>query len=163
MRALALFLLLVGCSGGQQPAKDQPPQDLEKAAIERGLVRDPADSEIAGLYAQDTDRVCIVPTSIGYKIGAFVDYGDGITCSGTGTASRVGETLHIELGEAGTCGFDAKFDGDNIKLPDALPAGCEKLCTRRASYAGLEVSRLSESPAEAAAMRDANGKRLCGD
>jgi hypothetical protein len=163
MRALALLLLLAGCSGGQQAAKDQPPQDLEKAAIERGLVRDPADTEIAGLYARDTDRICIVPSSIGYKIGAFVDYGDGITCSGTGTASRVGETLHIELGADGACGFDAKFDGDKITLPGAVPAGCDKLCTRRASYAGLEVSRLSESPAEAAAMRDANGKRLCAD
>ena len=163
MRVLALFLLLAACSGGQQAAKDQPPQDLEKAAIERGLVRNPADTEIAGLYARDTDRICIVPTSIGYKIGAFVDYGDGITCSGTGTASRVGETLHIELGEGGACGFDAKFDGDKISLPGALPDGCDKFCTRRASYAGLEVSRLSESPAEAAAMRDANGKRLCAD
>lgn len=162
MRSLALFVLLAACSG-QQAAKDQPPQDLEKAAIERGLVRNPSDTEIAGLYARDTDRICIVPTTIGYKIGAFVDYGDGITCSGTGTASRVGETLHIELGADQACGFDAKFDGDKIMLPGALPARCDKLCTRRASYAGLEVSRLSESPAEAAAMRDANGKRLCGD
>jgi hypothetical protein len=161
MKAWPLFLMLAACSG--QPAKDQAPQDLEKAAIERGLVRNPSDTEIAGLYARDTDRICIVASSIGYKIGAFVDYGDGITCSGSGTASRVGETLRIELGEGQACGFDAKFDGDKITLPGALPEGCNKLCTRRASYAGLEVSRLSESPAEAAAMRDANGKRLCGD
>ncbi|WP_157073626.1 hypothetical protein [Sphingomonas soli] len=162
MRWLPGLLMLAACSG-QQAAKDQPPQDLEKAAIERGLVRNPADTEIAGLYARDTDRICIVSTSIGYKVGAFVDYGDGITCSGTGTASRVGETLRIELGAEGNCGFDAKFDGDKITVPGALPAGCDKLCNRRASYAGLEVTRLSESPAEAAAMRDANGKRLCGD
>lgn len=163
MRALLLLLLLAACSGGQQAAKDQPPQDLEKAAVERGLIRNPGDTEIAGLYARDTDRICIVPTSIGYKIGAFVDYGDGITCSGAGKASRVGETLHIELGGDDTCSFDAKFDGDKISLPGALPEGCSKFCTRRASYAGLEVNRLSESPAEAAAMRDGSGKRLCGD
>ncbi|RYY23759.1 MAG: hypothetical protein EOP62_19045 [Sphingomonadales bacterium] len=163
MRALPLLLMLAACSGGQPAAKDQPPQDLEKAAIERGLVRNPADTEIAGLYARDTDRICIVPSSIGYKIGAFVDYGDGITCSGTGTASRVGETLHIELGDGDACGFDAKFDGDKIILPGVVPDGCTKFCSRRASYAGLEVSRLSESPAEAVAMRDGNGKRLCAD
>jgi hypothetical protein len=161
MRAWPLLLLLAACSGGGSE-RAQAPQDLEKAAIERGLVRNPADSEIAGLYARDTDRICIVPTTIGYKIGAFVDYGDGITCSGSGTASRVGETLHIELGEGEACGFDAKFNGEKITLPGALPEGCNKLCNRRASYAGLEVSRLSESAAEAAAMRDANGKRLCG-
>jgi hypothetical protein len=162
MRLVPLFLLLAACSGAS-PEKAQAPQDLEKAAIERGLVRNPTDTEIAGLYARDTDRICIVPSTIGYRIGAFVDYGDGITCSGTGTASRVGETLHIELGSEQACGFDAKFDGDKITLPGALPEGCSKLCNRRASYAGLEVSRLSESAAEAAAMRDANGKRLCAD
>jgi hypothetical protein len=164
MRALAAMLLLAACSGGtKQAAKAEQPQDLEAAAIERGLIRDPEDSEIAGLYARDTDRICIVPDKqIGYKIGAFVDYGDRITCSGAGTVSRVGETLHIELGEGDGCAFDARFDGDKILFPGALPDGCAKLCARRASFAGLEVARLSESVAEAEAMRDASGRRLCG-
>ena len=74
------MLLLVACSG--KPAeKTQAPQDLETAAIERGLVTDPRDTEIAGLYARDTDRICIVPAAPGYRIGAYVDYGDKITCS----------------------------------------------------------------------------------
>jgi len=162
--ALIATLLLAACSGApQQPDKAQPPQDLEKAAIERGLIRNPADTDIAGLYARDTDRICIVPDQeLGYRIGAFVDYGDRITCSGSGRASRVGEALHIEFGEDGSCSFDAKYDGDKIAFPGALPDGCNKYCAKRASYAGLEVARLSESAAEAAAMRDANGKRLCG-
>ncbi|MEP9360601.1 hypothetical protein [Sphingomonas sp. KR3-1] len=158
------MLLLAACSSGNAPTnKAEKPQDLEKAAIERGLVRNPADTDIAGLYARDTDRICIVPDEqLGYRIGAFVDYGDRITCSGTGRASRVGASLHIEFGEDGSCSFDAKYDGDKIAFPGALPDGCNKFCARRASYAGLEVTRLSESAAEAAAMRDANGKRLCG-
>ncbi len=162
---LFLALLLAACSSGDKAPdnKAQPPQDLEKAAIERGLVRNPADTDIAGLYARDTDRICIVPDAeLGYRIGAFVDYGDRITCSGTGRASRVGESLHIEFGEDGSCSFDARYDGDKIAFPGALPEGCNKYCAKRASYAGLEVTRLSESAAEAAAMRDANGKRLCG-
>jgi hypothetical protein len=160
---LAVALLLTGCSAGQPQRNAAQPQDLESAAVERGLVRDPKDTEIAGLYARDTDRICIVPDEqLGYKIGAFVDYGDRITCSGTGRASRVGAALHIEFGDDGSCSFDAKYDGDKIAFPGALPDGCNKFCARRASYAGLEVTRLSESAAEAAAMRDANGKRLCG-
>ncbi len=160
----ALLLLLAGCSGGDRSAsKAGQPEDLEKAAIERGLVRDPKDTEIAGLYARDTDRICIVPDrQLGHRIGAFVDYGDGITCSGAGTVSQVGEALHVEFAGA-QCAFDARFDGDKIRFPGALPEGCDKLCTRRASFAGLEVARLSESAAEAAAMRDASGRRPCGD
>jgi hypothetical protein len=161
--ALAFLLLLAGCSQGGGPAPNAvEPQDLESAAIERGIVRDPRDREFAGLYARDTDRLCIVQGDQGYKIGAFVDYGDRITCSGSGKVTRSGETLHIELGEGTECSFEARFDGEKIIFPGNVPDGCQKLCARRASYAGLEVARLSESAAEARAMRDSSGKALCG-
>ena len=160
--ALLSLFLLAACSEGAPSGQPQQAADLETAAIERGLVRDPKDTEIAGLYARDTDRVCIVPDSGGYRIGAFVDYGDRITCSGTGTASRVGETLHVELGEDDSCSFNARFDGEKISFPGTLPDGCAKFCARRASYAGLEVSRMSESIAEASEMDDSRGRRLCG-
>jgi hypothetical protein len=93
MRALALVLLLTACSGGQGNGNAQAPQDLESAAIERGLVRDPDDSDLTGLYARDTDRICVVRKGSDYRIGAYVDYGDRITCSGSGTVERSGETL----------------------------------------------------------------------
>ena len=160
---LALALLLAACSGGNPVAQNsEAAADLEKAAIERGLVRDPGDSEVVGLYARDTDRICIVPADNAYRIGAFVDYGDGITCSGGGTLTRAGETLHVEMGGEG-CSFDARFDGEKVTFPGALPDACARFCARRASFAGLETVRLSESLAEAGAMRDAAGKRLCGD
>lgn len=164
LAAALLLLALSACNGASAPENAAVPQDLESAAIERGMVRDPADTDIAGLYARDTDRVCIVPDGQGYKVGAFVDYGDRITCSGTGTVSRAGETLRIELGPEGEerCGFDAKFDGEKIYFPGNVPDACQKLCARRASYAGLEVTRMSESVAEATAMRDSSGRALCG-
>jgi hypothetical protein len=165
MRAALALLLLLGACNAKPPENAAVPEDLEKAAIERGMVRDPRDTEIAGLYARDTDRVCIVPDGQGYRIGAFVDYGDRITCSGSGTVSRIGEKLHVELGSGDgdeKCGFDARFDGDKIYFPGNVPDACARLCARRASYAGLEVTRMSESVAEAAAMRDSGGKTLCG-
>lgn len=161
--ALALLLALGSCSGGAPAPNAAEPQDLESAAIERGLLRDPRDREIAGLYARDTDRVCIVGGEDGYRIGAFVDYGDRITCSGSGKVTRSGETLHIELGEGEACSFEARFDGEKLIFPGNVPDGCARLCARRASYAGLEVARLSESEAEARAMRDPRGRALCGD
>jgi len=164
MRAafVLLLLALAACSGGKSGGNARQPQDLESAAIERGLVRDPDDSDLTGLYARDTDRVCVVRSGSAYRIGAYVDYGDRITCSGTGSVERDGERLKVALGSEG-CTFDAHYDGDRIKFPGILPDACKRLCARRAAFTGLEATRLSESAAEAAAMRDASGRRLCGE
>ncbi|PKP89375.1 MAG: hypothetical protein CVT77_17990 [Alphaproteobacteria bacterium HGW-Alphaproteobacteria-16] len=158
------LLLLAAC--GTPPTGNQAatPPDLESTAIERGLIRDPENTDVTGLYARDTDRVCVVPQGNAYRIGAFVDYGDGLSCTGRGTAARAGETLSVELKGKGdvTCSFDARFDGDRIVFPGNVPDSCAKLCGPRASFAGLEVERLSESEAEAASLRSAEGVRLCG-
>lgn len=162
-RVAALTLaLLAGCSGNNGAETSDnvaAPPDLERAAIVRGLVRDPADTDMTGLYARDTDRVCVVPDGSGARIGVFVDYGDGITCSGSGTVTRGGETLRVELGQG--CAFDARYDGDRITFSGNVPDACTTLCTRNASFAAVEVERLSESQAEASALRDAKGRLLC--
>ncbi|QDX24669.1 hypothetical protein FPZ54_00580 [Sphingomonas suaedae] len=165
MSTLAAAVLLAACSGsGPQPGASPTPPSLETAAIERGIVRDPANTDVTGLYARDTDRVCVVPQGNAYRIGAFVDYGDGLSCTGRGTAARSGSSLAVELkGKGGaTCAFTAKFDGDRITFPANVPDECAKLCGPRASFAALEVERLSESAAEAEALRSAEGTRLCG-
>lgn len=161
----ALALSLAACSSGGSGSNTATPQDLESAAIERGLVTDPDDSDLTGLYARDTDRVCVVRDRDSYRIGAFVDYGDGLSCTGTGTVSRAGEALSVTLtGKNGvTCSFDARFDGAHIRFPATVPPECAKFCGPRASFAALSVERLSESAAEARALRSAEGKRLCGD
>ena len=163
--AILATLLLAACSGGApQPGASPTPPSLESAAIERGIVRDPKASDVTGLYARDTDRLCVVPDGTAYRVGAFVDYGDKVSCTGRGTAARSGATLAIEFkGRNGeTCSFDAKFDGDRITFPANVPDACAKLCGPRASFAALEVERLSESAAEAEALRSAEGVRLCG-
>ncbi|WP_447723816.1 hypothetical protein [Sphingomonas koreensis] len=161
----ALLVLLAACSGGGNGNQSAAPEDLESAAIERGLVRDPEDSDLTGLYARDTDRVCVVQKGDTYRIGAFVDYGDGLSCTGTGTVTRAGETLAVTLrGKGGiTCSFDARFAGDRITFPANVPPECAKFCGPRASFAALNAERLSGSAAEARALRSAEGKRLCED
>ena len=48
--AFAGALLLTACNGVTAPVENAAvPPDLESAAIERGMVRDPGDPEIAGL------------------------------------------------------------------------------------------------------------------
>ncbi|PXA96058.1 hypothetical protein DMC47_18365 [Nostoc sp. 3335mG] len=159
---------MAACSGvgdnAQGDAKAGQPQDLEAVAVERGLVRDPDDRDLAGLYARDTDRLCIVPDGDAYRIGAFVDYGDRNGCSGQGTVTRTGGALKVELRAPGgrVCAFEAKLDGERIDFPAALPDGCAALCSGRASFSALEAERISGSTSEARALRDPRGKAVCG-
>ncbi len=160
---LGLFAL-VGCSTESVTAPSAKPTeapDLETAAIAAGVIADPANTDMTGLYARDTDRVCVVPDRLNYRIGAFVDYGDRQNCSGSGTVTRVGEALHISFAGAPGCDFDARFEGDRIVFPGRMPQACERLCGQRASFAALDVRRLSDSVSEATTLRDSKRKLLC--
>jgi hypothetical protein len=159
MFALVALASLASCPRLDREMAQVRAPDLETAAVLRGLVRDPSDVEVVGLYARDTDRLCVVRQGAGYRIGAYVDYGEGIGCSGAGTLTRSGERLTVTLGEG--CGFQARFDGDRIVFPAVVPDACARLCGRRASFAALDAGRLSESAAEAATMRDARGRLPC--
>ena len=160
-RAFVVLLLLGGCQGQSSPDAQATPSSLEVAAIEAGIISDPANTDPTGLYARDRDKICVVPSATAFRIGINVDYGNDYFCSGSGEATRAGETLHVELTSAPGCSFDAKFDGDRIVVPGALPDACQKACSKRASLAGLNVERLSDSPSEAAALRDGRGRMLC--
>lgn len=159
-----LAVILAGCQQQSATPDAQPTTtSLEAAAIAAGIVADPAASDPTGLYARDSDQLCIVPSTTAFRIGLHVEYGDTYSCSGVGVATRVGETLHVELTSAPGCAFDARFEGDRIAVPGALPDACQKACTERASLAGLSVERISDSPAEAATLRDGRGRLLCGE
>ncbi|MGN5374323.1 hypothetical protein [Sphingomonas hankookensis] len=156
MRRIAAALLVAGCSqGGTTPGTIEGAA-LEQAAIARGVVRDPASATPVGLYAREGDRMCVT----GKRIGVFIDYGEGTGCSAHGRYTRDGERLRIGLGR--DCAFEAAFDGDGVRFPGELPAGCAALCTGRASLSGLQLDRLSDSAAEAQALRDPAGRGLCG-
>lgn len=159
--ALAALITLTGCADQPVSADNAGGAALEQAAIATGVIRDPTALAIAGLYARDTDRVCIVADGGGHRIGASVDYGDQ-RCSAQGKVTRRGEVLQVTFDGVPGCEFAARIDQDRVVFPGQVPAACARLCTSRASLAGLEVDLLSEVAAEAAAMRDARGQRLCG-
>ncbi|WP_241215019.1 hypothetical protein [Sphingomonas sp. S-NIH.Pt15_0812] len=154
-RPVALLLLLAGCDRAASVIDRSDGAKLEAAATEAGLVPDPKRRAIEGAWALDTDRLCIV----GQRIGVAIDYGEGQSCSASGTVQRDGETLKVTLGNA--CRFDAQFDGERIRFPTTLPAECEQLCLGRASLAALTVEQQSGSQAEAATLRGRGGKFLC--
>ncbi|MFD1788869.1 hypothetical protein ACFSC3_14990 [Sphingomonas floccifaciens] len=157
--SVVLLAALASCPRSEPRVRALAEPDLETAAILRGLVRDPAESDIAGLYARNTDRICIVRRDAGYRLGATVDYGEGIGCSAAGEVSRSGTRLSVRLSD--TCRFEAAFDGDRIVFPAILPDGCASLCRKRASFGAVDVARLSASGAEAATMRTADGRLPC--
>ena len=142
-------------------ANDSPGARLEAAVVAQGLVADPARATLVGSWARDTDRLCVTGNEGGeQRIGAVVEYGEGQGCSAAGTVRRSGERLRVAMG--GDCRFDARFDGERISFPPELPAGCEALCSGRASLAALTVERLSASASEAATLRGRGGVPLCG-
>lgn len=162
---IPLPLLLVACSDGRPASQVAGPPDLETAAVARGVVPDPGDRNLTGLYARDTDRVCLIARGGSYRLGVFVDYGDGISCTGVGRAARTGNRLTVDLNRrgGGTCSFEARIDGDRILFPPNVPGGCASFCSRRASFAAVQVDRLSGSASEARALRGGDGARLCRD
>ena len=157
--ALALATL-ASCPRAERGAVTLAAPDLETAAVLRGLVADPRTSDPVGLYGRDTDRMCVVRDGSRYRVGVYVDYGEGLGCDASGSLRRSGERLSFDLG--GGCAFDAVFDGAWIVFPISLPTACAARCTRRATFSALSVDRLSEAPAEAAAMRSARGGLPCG-
>ena len=162
----ALLLLPAACGSAPRQAAHADnaasAPDLESAAIAAGVIPDPASTDLTGLYARDTDRVCIVPGKLDFRIGAYVDYGSNQSCSGSGTATRSGETLHVRFDGAEGCEFDGRYEGDRIVFPATVPGQCAKLCRGRASFGALDVALLSNSLSEASALRTAKGAMLCG-
>lgn len=164
--ALGVALFLAGCHrGAPDPSAAPAPQGLEAAAIAAGVIPDPASTDLTGVYATGNDRICIVPNAQAYRIGVFVDYDETQNCGASGVVTRDGDTLRVTLGAEGDsgCSLDARFEGDRIVFPARVPDRCQQACRGRASIAALDVMRLSESAAEAATVRDARGRLLCGD
>ncbi|MGN6279911.1 MAG: hypothetical protein ACTHM8_14485 [Sphingomonas sp.] len=155
-------MALAGCSSKQDAADvatGGAGARLEQAAIATGVVRDPASADLTGVYASDPERVCVVPAAREFRIGVTLDYGEGQQCSASGSLKRSGDKLKVDLGDG--CAFDARFDGQGIKFPGALPDACQRKCTGRATMAGLSVDTLSNSLSEATTLADAKGRALC--
>ncbi|WP_312488176.1 hypothetical protein [Sphingomonas sp.] len=162
---LVPVLALAACHPGAESTDNMAGERLEAASIAAGLVADPATVPLDGIWARDSDRICILPASetrgdAARRIGVLVDYGEGQGCVGRGTLARSGRTLDIDLDG---CRFAARLDGDGIQFPASVPAACNALCSGRASLSALNVERVSASVAEAQALRGPNGTALCAD
>ena len=119
---------------------------------------DPDDTDITGLYARESDRVCVVPARrrrTGSACSSIMATSRAAAASGTATrtARRCTSTSARRPDAVSTRGSTATASCFPARLPDA----CQTACSGRASLAGLTVERLSESASEAATLRDAAG------
>lgn len=174
IRAAALIgsaaLLLAGCdSGALLSGDDAAESDIERAAIDAGIVPDPATLDLEGLYEAgrepQNDRFCAVKSGDDYNVGLYIYYGSDQYCEGQGTATLDNEIVSLRLkGESdddALCEVEAVFDGTQIVLPGSISKDCRALCRQRASMAGVSIA-LIESGAEAALRAKGHDKKaLC--
>lgn len=147
MRLIALCLLLLVTSCRQQQQQPPPPPAtsgaaLEQAALKSGAIHSGSDTDAAGRFEGEHgsggDRLCLTPSGEGYRATLELALDEKQTCAGEGTARRAGETLVFAFGR---CTLVADYDGDRIAFPGAVDRSCERLCTGRASMAGVGFVR----------------------
>ncbi len=169
--AAGLVLLLAACGGEQQP--DTPPDPtgagaaLEKSAIARGVVPDPAAIELEGRYERrsdlGTDKFCAVRTGKDrYRIGLLATYGPGSSCEGQGEARQDGDGFELRFDGAKDCKVRARYDGVELRVDGNVPEGCSAVCDSRASLAGTSYYLVEPGADAARQTLGAEVDRLCG-
>lgn len=165
MRAAAALLLLCACSRTEPEPVDATSvsRTLDQAAVASGQLPDPRTLTAPGAYADDTeigeDRVCVAKGGEGLRVGLYVSYGTGGACMGRGSGDVSGGRLRLAL--PGGCEMDARIEPDGLVFPGQVSAACQPLCTGRASWSGVTIPKVSDSEAEALALTDGGGRRLC--
>jgi hypothetical protein len=169
-------LALASCQGRADQAPAAVDIDsanpLEQAAQDANLVDDPNDVAPTGLFerahAVGTDGLCIAPDTDGYRFGMVANFGATLICEGRGRASHDGAQIMLDFDDA-DCTIPAVYDGRSVHLAGNVPRGCAVLCGERASFAGVAVSRVGSTEADAHLLfsRDAAIKKrpatpLCG-
>jgi hypothetical protein len=161
-----LLFLAAGCSGGGEADNAAAPAAPEARAPSRAAPANGELSTLIGLYeggkAGQPDQMCIVERDGGQHFGLVVWGANMHSCSGSGTATREGETLRLAMAGDRTCAIDARIDGTIVTFPPTLPEGCAYYCGARANLANASLTQKGTTPADAAKAKDLVGEPLCG-
>jgi hypothetical protein len=142
--AFSMLALLAACgedSSAIVGSRSDAGSALDKQAIAVGIMPDPADFEFTGRYETrseiGTDKFCAVENgSKQFDIGLLAVYGPESKCEARGVAVIDGEKIRITLDGKGSCAFNARYDGIELRFPGTIESGCASYCSPRASLSG---------------------------
>ena len=168
--ALMCIALLAAC-GENAPAimggGNDVGSQLDEAAIEAGIMPDPDEVEFAGRFETrsdlGTDKFCAVASGAKqFSVGFLAVFGPESKCEGTGTAVVTGDKVRVTLNGKGSCAFDARYDGIELRFPGAVDGGCTSYCTPRASLSGTHYFMVQPGDNAARNTLGRDIERLCG-
>ena len=124
-------------------------------------------AELTGLYqgqveGEQDDRMCMISDPSGITVfGIVTSNAEGAVCSGTGEASRDGDTLRLVMTGDEKCVIDASFAGTRVTLSQSVPDGCAYYCGEGATLAGETFDKTGGTADDAMRAADLAGDPLC--
>lgn len=171
MKKVLLALALVSaCSPGEEGQTGTSSGNSSAAAPKSAQPRPAGKAEaietLTGFYeggqADRRDQMCIVEGRGGSQRFGLVVWGSNMhSCAGSGTATRQGDVLQLEMEGDSTCRIEARIAGNTVRLPDTLPSGCSYYCGANARLAGAELAQTGTGRDDAMKAQDLVGEPLC--
>lgn len=168
--ASLLLLALAACDkGALAPTTSDAPsgEALDDQAVAVGIMPDPDDVEFSGRFETrselGTDKFCAVSNGTQqFNIGFLAVYGPESKCEGTGTATIKGQTVRVVLTGQGSCSFDARYDGIELRFPGTVESGCSTYCSANANLSGTHYFMVQPGDEAARQTLGRDIERLCG-
>ena len=167
---LAVCLSLLAACGESTPIVSSDASsagaELDRQAVAVGIMPDPDDLELAGRYEVrsdlGTDKFCAVSNGTKqFKVGFLAVFGPESKCEGKGTGTIKGDKVRIVLTGEGSCAFEARYDGIEVRFPGLVENGCASYCSERANLSGTHYFMVQPGDDAARGTLGRDIERLC--
>jgi hypothetical protein len=83
------------------------------------------------------------------------------SCSGAGSAARLGDRLVLTMAGDSPCTIEASLTAGVVTLPDVIPSGCAYYCGDGATFSRAGLIQRGGTVADAMKAKDLAGEPLC--